>query len=283
MSAVRPTCGSSRATATTSIAFLRAAARGRARLLVGPRQQPAGARRRHPRRRDLRPTAPWRRLERRGATGVLAESRRALRAHRPAVRQMEPGAGRVLRRHSRHAGRCAGDECRRLRRRDLAARASKSRCSIDRRVERRRAAAASTAMAIGSVSPPAPNEWFLAATLAFELRAGRFACSRCRHCWRVARRRQPIGEWSCGSVFTNPPGDHAARLIEAAGLKGFQVGGAVVSDKHANFIAQHRRGDRARYRAVGSACPGDRALAVSVCSLHAGIPDRRGGELTPCD
>ena len=50
---------------------------------------------------------------------------------------------------------------------------------------------------------------------------------------------QPIGEWSCGSVFTNPPGDHAARLIEAAGLKGLAVGGASVSSKHANFIINH--------------------------------------------
>ena len=37
-------------------------------------------------------------------------------------------------------------------------------------------------------------------------------------------------------MFTNPPGDHAARLIEAAGLKGFRIGGAVVAEKHANFI-----------------------------------------------
>ena len=37
-------------------------------------------------------------------------------------------------------------------------------------------------------------------------------------------------------MFTNPPGDHAARLIEAAGLKGLRIGGAVVSTKHANFI-----------------------------------------------
>lgn len=52
--------------------------------------------------------------------------------------------------------------------------------------------------------------------------------------WR--RRTQPLAEPSCGSVFKNPPGGHAARLIEDAGLKGARVGGARVSEKHANFI-----------------------------------------------
>jgi UDP-N-acetylmuramate dehydrogenase len=57
----------------------------------------------------------------------------------------------------------------------------------------------------------------------------------------LAKRKasQPIGEWSGGSTFTNPPGDHAARLIEASGLKGFRIGDASVSEKHANFLINH--------------------------------------------
>jgi UDP-N-acetylmuramate dehydrogenase len=52
--------------------------------------------------------------------------------------------------------------------------------------------------------------------------------------WR--RRTQPLAEPNCGSVFKNPVGDHAARLVEVAGAKGLAVGGARVSTKHANFI-----------------------------------------------
>lgn len=48
--------------------------------------------------------------------------------------------------------------------------------------------------------------------------------------------RQPLDMPSCGSVFVNPPNDRAGRLVEAAGLKGFSIGGAKVSEKHANFI-----------------------------------------------
>jgi UDP-N-acetylmuramate dehydrogenase len=84
-----------------------------------------------------------------------------------------------------------------------------------------------------SVTAPAEGEWFIAATLQFESGADE---TRMRELLERRRQTQPIGEWSCGSVFTNPPGDHAARLIEATGLKGARIGGAVVSEKHANFI-----------------------------------------------
>ncbi len=66
-----------------------------------------------------------------------------------------------------------------------------------------------------------------------ETRAIRGAMDEARE-WR--RATQPLAEPNCGSVFTNPEGDHAARLIEASGGKGRRVGGAWVSPKHANFI-----------------------------------------------
>ncbi len=80
------------------------------------------------------------------------------------------------------------------------------------------------------------GEWFLAAEL--ELEAGEPAVcqARIRDLLERRNRTQPIGEPSCGSVFRNPPGDYAARLIEAAGLKGEREGGAQVSTRHANFI-----------------------------------------------
>jgi UDP-N-acetylmuramate dehydrogenase len=83
--------------------------------------------------------------------------------------------------------------------------------------------------------PPVPGEYFLGAVLEFEHRPG-LTEDGMREL--IARRKetQPIGEWSCGSTFTNPPGDHAARLIEAAGLKGHRIGDIMVSPKHANFL-----------------------------------------------
>lgn len=90
-------------------------------------------------------------------------------------------------------------------------------------------------VAYRSVQGPA-DEWFLAAEL--QLVPGDGEASRERIKALLAKRAatQPTHQPSCGSVFRNPPGDFAARLIEACGLKGLRMGGACVSEKHANFI-----------------------------------------------
>jgi len=80
------------------------------------------------------------------------------------------------------------------------------------------------------------EEWFLAAYLRFEEDESRQARERIRNLLRERSAKQPIGVFSCGSVFRNPPNDYAGRLIEVAGLKGYRLGGAQVSPKHANFI-----------------------------------------------
>jgi UDP-N-acetylmuramate dehydrogenase len=84
--------------------------------------------------------------------------------------------------------------------------------------------------------------------------------------WR--RATQPLAEPNCGSVFKNPPGDHAARLIEAVGGKEMAVGGARVSEKHANFIV---------------AGPGSTARDVHrlMLDLRDRVRDRFGMDLEP--
>jgi len=112
---------------------------------------------------------------------------------------------------------------------------------IDRRGRRRQRAASEYQVGYRQVTRrpteadagEALPEWFLAAELQFTAQG---ANSNLEELMQRRRATQPIGEWSCGSVFKNPPGEHAARLIEAAGLKGHRIGDAIVSPKHANFI-----------------------------------------------
>ena len=80
------------------------------------------------------------------------------------------------------------------------------------------------------------SEWFAAAWFRFERGDSDAARRRIKELLQQRSGTQPLALPNAGSVFRNPPGDHAARLIEACGLKGYAVGGARVSEKHANFI-----------------------------------------------
>ena len=97
-------------------------------------------------------------------------------------------------------------------------------------------AKASEQMHPSSLVPPPSDEWFVSAR--FHLARGDGEASRRKVKELLTRRitTQPLQLPNAGSVFRNPPGDYAARLIEACGLKGRTIGGAQISNKHANFI-----------------------------------------------
>jgi UDP-N-acetylmuramate dehydrogenase len=105
---------------------------------------------------------------------------------------------------------------------------------------------------VALVTPPAgPQlaplpEWFVSARLRFAPGDGLRSAQRIRELLMRRISSQPLQQPNAGSVFRNPQGDHAARLIEACGLKGRQIGGAQVSLRHANFIVN-----------VGGACAAD--------------------------
>jgi len=82
----------------------------------------------------------------------------------------------------------------------------------------------------------AQGEWFVAAWFKFQSGDGKAAQQRIKELLQKRIASQPLQQPNAGSVFRNPPQDHAARLIEACGLKGKCQGNAQVSEKHANFI-----------------------------------------------
>ena len=96
--------------------------------------------------------------------------------------------------------------------------------------------------------PDAPQELVIEATFQLAVADPDTIKARLDEIRRWRQAHQPIGLPSAGSVFRNPVGDSAGRLIEAAGLKGMRIGGAVVSEKHANFIVNDQKGSAADVR-----------------------------------
>lgn len=80
------------------------------------------------------------------------------------------------------------------------------------------------------------DEWFLAANLQLQPGDAAESIKKIKSLLEQRSKTQPTNQPSCGSVFINPPGQYAAKLIEELGLKGYCLGGACVSEKHANFI-----------------------------------------------
>lgn len=115
---------------------------------------------------------------------------------------------------------------------------------------------------------PHTEEFFVGAWL--RLPAGNEATARAAIKALLAKRiaSQPLNLPNAGSVFRNPPGDHAARLIETCGLKGRQIGGAQVSEKHANFIVN-----------VGGASAAD--IENLITEVQATVKQQTGVELYP--
>ncbi|MDX2217937.1 MAG: UDP-N-acetylmuramate dehydrogenase [Burkholderiales bacterium] len=121
-------------------------------------------------------------------------------------------------------------------------------------------------VALREVGQGANEEWFIAAT--FKFRPGSEAVAKARITDWLKRRvaTQPLGQPNAGSTFRNPAGDHAGRLVEACGLKGFTVGGAQVSPKHANFVVN-----------LGGATAAD--IEVVVKTMHDTVLEKTGVDL----
>lgn len=93
---------------------------------------------------------------------------------------------------------------------------------------------------IGYRSVTAPDaEWFISTTLQLQPGNSSEIAQRSKELWQLRGKSQPTKQANAGSVFRNPEGNYAAKLIEAAGLKGATIGDASVSTKHANFIVNN--------------------------------------------
>ena len=84
------------------------------------------------------------------------------------------------------------------------------------------------------------DEWFIAATCRLTPGDKDKSLQLIKELLAHRAATQPTSEYNCGSVFRNPPNDYAAKLIESCELKGMRFGGAMVSEKHANFIINHQ-------------------------------------------
>lgn len=120
------------------------------------------------------------------------------------------------------------------------------------------------------VGMPQRDEWFVAANLRLEADEAGVAMDEIRSLLAHRSDTQPINKRSCGSVFRNPEGDYSARLIESCGLKGHRIGGAEVSEKHANFILN---ADNARAADIEALIQHVHNTVESECgvSLHAEV------------
>ncbi len=112
------------------------------------------------------------------------------------------------------------------------------------------------------------GEWFVAANIKLSSGPSADSKSRVRRLLRKRNESQPVGTANAGSVFKNPPGDFAARLIDACGLKGARIGGACVSGKHANFIIN-----------TGGATAAD--IEALILHVQAVVSEREGIKLQP--
>lgn len=118
------------------------------------------------------------------------------------------------------------------------------------------------------IGHPSDEEWFAGGF--FKLTCGEEAVSRRKIKDLLAQRiaSQPLNLPNAGSVFRNPPGDWAARLIESCGLKGLRIGGAMVALKHANFIVN-----------TGAATAAD--IEAVIMAVRRTVKEQTGIELQP--